>query len=277
VVDLTLSRGSGFSFAVNLSLPERGLTAVLGPSGCGKTTLLRCIAGLEPSARGCVIVKDQAWQNSARSLFIPTWKRPIGYVFQEASLFEHLNVRRNLEFGLRRVRAPQARAVLDEAIELLGIGALLHRRPDGLSGGERQRVAIARALATQPELLLLDEPLAALDEARKQEVLPWLDSLRRQSSVPMLYVTHSQAEALRLADRVIRMDRGRIVQVHEDALATLSGEHAVVEGIDELQHRVQVLLDGVLVWMRLGRDQRLPQVGDTLSVRLQPVAGPRAQ
>ena len=208
-VALKLTRAD-FDLAVDVTFPGRGITVLSGPSGSGKTTVLRCVAGLESDAHGLVSIQSHIWQNSDTSAFLPAWKRPIGYVFQEASLFEHLNVRKNLEFGVTRVKSDSARKALDDAVELLGIESLLKRRPDELSGGERQRVAIARALATQPDLLLLDEPLSALDQARRQEIFPWLERIRDEFGTPMLYVTHSIDEIARLADYVVVMERGRV-------------------------------------------------------------------
>lgn len=200
----------GFTLDVDLHLPAQGTTVLFGPSGSGKTTLLRCVAGLERAPGGVVRLGPSLWQDDARGLYLPTWRRPLGYVFQEASLFEHLNVGDNLHFGLRRSRTPDGQAALDAAVELLGIGPLLPRWPKQLSGGERQRVAIARALATQPQLLLLDEPLAALDAARRQDILPWLERLRAEWRAPMLYVTHSADEMARLADHLVVLDQGRV-------------------------------------------------------------------
>ena len=160
-----------FSLDVDLSLPVRGVTALFGHSGSGKTTLLRCIAGLERAPQGGLVVAGEVWQDTGR--WVPTHQRPIGYVFQEASLFANLSVMGNLRYGLKRTTGAQ-RAGLDQAIALLGIGHLLDRKPGTLSGGERQRVDIARALAVNPRLLLMDEPLAALDLQRKQEILPYL-------------------------------------------------------------------------------------------------------
>ncbi|PTD97741.1 molybdenum ABC transporter ATP-binding protein [Pseudothauera lacus] len=199
----------GFTLDVDLDLPGRGVTALFGHSGSGKTTLLRCIAGLERGV-GEVLFKGTVWQDSAHGAFLPTHKRPLGYVFQEASLFPHLSVRRNLEFGRKRVGG-QHRVSLDHAVELLGIGHLLERMPGGLSGGERQRVGIARALATSPELLLMDEPLAALDLKRKAEILPYLERLHDELDIPVLYVSHSPDEVARLADHVVLMEEGRVV------------------------------------------------------------------
>ncbi|MEY4436197.1 MAG: hypothetical protein RL175_1152, partial [Pseudomonadota bacterium] len=192
-----------FDVSVDVQLPAHGITVIYGPSGCGKTTLLRCVAGLEPSARGVVQLGHEVWQDDAQHVRLPTHQRALGYVFQEASLFDHLDVAGNLAYGHQRAekfsRNAMSRAVVAQATELLGIGHLLKRRSHELSGGERQRVAIARALVTQPRLLLLDEPLAALDHARRQEVLPWLEKLRDDLNIPMLYVTHAVDEVARLA------------------------------------------------------------------------------
>jgi molybdate transport system ATP-binding protein len=174
-------------------LPARGVSALFGPSGCGKTTVLRALAGLVPAA-GRVVLDGRVWQDDAVRCFVPTHRRELGYVIQEAALFPHLDVRRNLDYGRRRIAAQRQRIALEQAIELLGIGELMARRPDTLSGGERQRVAIARALATSPALLLMDEPLAALDAARKAELLPYLKRLHRDLSIPVVYVSHALDE-----------------------------------------------------------------------------------
>ncbi|MFN3359240.1 MAG: ATP-binding cassette domain-containing protein, partial [Pseudomonas sp.] len=154
---------SGFALDVDLHLPGRGVTALYGHSGSGKTTCLRCIAGLERADNGFIQVNGDVWQDSRNGLFVPPHKRALGYVFQEASLFPHLCVRANLEFGLKRIPRQQRRVDMTQAAELLGIAHLLERNPLHLSGGERQRIGIARALLTSPCLLLMDEPLAALD------------------------------------------------------------------------------------------------------------------
>ena len=199
----------GFCLDVDLDLPGTGVTAVFGPSGCGKTTLLRAFAGLERGPQGWLKVGQQVWQSDRE--FLPTHRRALGYVFQEASLFDHLSVRDNLAYGERRVPRAERRLSLDAAVELLGIGGLLKRRPASLSGGERQRVAIARALAASPRLLLMDEPLAALDLRRKREILPYLDSLHRELRIPVIYVSHSVGEVARLADHLVLLDEGRVI------------------------------------------------------------------
>lgn len=201
-------RLGAFHLAAELSLPERGISAVFGPSGCGKTTLLRAFAGLEHDPHGYCRIGDETWQDGARHL--PTHRRALGYVFQEAGLFPHLSVRRNLEYGLRRVPTAQRRIHFDDAVSLLGIEHLLDRSPERLSGGERQRVAIARALLASPKLLLMDEPLAALDRDSKREILPYLERLHEELSMPLLYVSHSSEEVARLADQLVLLDSGRV-------------------------------------------------------------------
>lgn len=200
----------GFTLDVTLNLPARGVTALFGPSGCGKTTVLRALAGLE-RAQGRVALGGEVWQDDAQQRFVPTHRRSLGYVIQEAALFPHLDVRRNLAYGLERIPPVERRIALDQVVDLLGIAHLLERRPDTLSGGERQRVAIARALATSPALLLMDEPLAALDAKRKAEVLPYLDRLHEELGIPVIYVSHSIDEVARLADRLVIMEAGRVL------------------------------------------------------------------
>jgi len=216
-----ITRGD-FNLNVELNIPAHGITALFGASGCGKTTLLRAIAGLDKHRNGYCKLRDQLWQDE--HYFLPPHQRAMGYVFQEASLFEHLDVRGNIEYGLKRI-APAARKIsLQRAIELLGIGALLQRKPHTLSGGERQRVAIARALAVSPQLLLMDEPLSALDQSRKQEILPYIESLHRELDIPVLYVSHAVDEVARLADRIALMQTGRVV--------TLGDVHDVFTRLD---------------------------------------------
>ena len=199
-----------FHLDVNLTLPGRGVTALFGPSGSGKTTCLRVLAGLEPQAEGHISVAGEVWQDSTRRLFKPVHQRALGYVFQEASLFDHLNVRDNLKFGHARTPTTQRQHGWDHGLELLGIGHRLERMPHELSGGERQRVSIARALATSPRVLLMDEPLAALDAARKADILPWLEQLHEGLDMPVLYVTHSLDEVVRLADHIVLLAQGRV-------------------------------------------------------------------
>ncbi|TSA01445.1 MAG: molybdenum ABC transporter ATP-binding protein, partial [Methylococcus sp.] len=191
-----------FRLQIDLALPSRGVTIIFGASGSGKTTFLRCMAGLTPEARGYLAVGDQVWQDDDRGIYLPCHRRPIGYVFQDAALFPHLTVEKNLLFGLQRV-APELRWIsMDQAIKLLGIGQLLKRDPCHLSGGEQQRVALARALLTSPQILLLDEPLAALDLPMKREILPYLERLRLELNIPIIYVTHALDELTRLGDHL---------------------------------------------------------------------------
>ena len=199
----------GFALDVALAFPARGVTALVGPSGCGKTTVLRALAGLE-RASGRVTVDGEVWQDDAVKCFVPTHQRPLGYVIQDAALFPHLDVRGNLHYGRKRSELESNRVALAGVIELLGIGHLQARRTATLSGGERQRVAIARALATGPRLLLMDEPLAALDAERKAEILPYLERLHRELALPVVYVTHAMDEVARLADHLVLMRDGRV-------------------------------------------------------------------
>jgi molybdate transport system ATP-binding protein len=265
-VRLTLSRPD-FELRLDLALPPQGITALFGPSGAGKTSILRCVAGLEKAAQGFIRINGTVWQDDAAKLFVPTWRRPLGYVFQEASLFAHLDVQRNLDYGLRRSANALAPAELDALLDMLGIRPLLRRPVAQLSGGERQRVAIARALATQPQLLLLDEPLASLDLARRREILPWLERLRDESRVPMLYVTHSIEEVTRLADHIVVLDRGQVkaagavaeVLNELDASNTEEDTGALLEGHiaerDSHWHLLRVATAGGSLWVR---DSGLP-------------------
>jgi molybdate transport system ATP-binding protein len=200
-----------FNLDVAFEAPARGVTALFGPSGCGKTTVLRCIAGLQRLDDGFLALGEDVWQDGPR--FRPTHRRPIGYVFQEASLFPHLSVRANLLYGHRRTvgRGVPEAIRFDDVADLLGIAHLLDRSPRHLSGGERQRVAIGRALLSQPKLLLMDEPLAALDRISKNEILPYLERLHDALSIPVLYVSHDIAEVERLADHLVLLRAGRLV------------------------------------------------------------------
>ncbi len=201
-----------FTLDAGFAAPAKGVTALFGPSGCGKTTVLRCIAGLNRLADGVCEIGGDVWQNRDGT-FLPTHKRPLGYVFQEASLFPHLSVRKNLLFGAPRGKAGSRKGgvAFDEVTELLGVTPLLDRSPRNLSGGERQRVAIGRALLSQPKLLLMDEPLSALDRVTKSEILPFLERLRDRLSLPIVYITHDIAEVERLADQVVLMEKGRVL------------------------------------------------------------------
>ena len=199
-----------FSLDVDVLLPGRGVSAIFGPSGSGKTTLLRCMAGLEREPSGFFAVNGDVWQDDAKRVFTPVYKRSLGYVSQAANLFAHLSVQGNLDYGLQRIPLAQRRVAMDQVVDLLGIHKLLARQPATLSGGEVQRVAIARALATSPQLLLMDEPLAALDVQRKAEVLPYLERLHTELAIPMIYVSHAPDEVARLADHLVLLDAGQV-------------------------------------------------------------------
>jgi molybdate transport system ATP-binding protein len=205
-----IDRGA-FKLDVDLTLPGRGVTALFGHSGSGKTTLLRVLAGLERVAGARVALGDEVWQDDARKVFVPTHERGIGYVFQEASLFPHLSVRANLEFGRKRLKPAERRFDLLAVAELLGIERLLDASPATLSGGERQRAAIARTLLASPRLLLMDEPLAALDMRRKLEILPYLERLHDELALPVVYVSHAADEVARLADHLVVLEEGRVL------------------------------------------------------------------
>ena len=197
-----------FILDTDFSIPDTGITVVFGPSGSGKTSLLRAIAGLERSDRGFLKIGNSIWQDGDN--FVPPHQRSVGYVFQDASLFDHLNVQGNLDYGIKRSSGTE-KDFIESIINLLDIKPLLDRATVQLSGGEKQRVAIARALTVKPHILLMDEPLSALDLKRKQEILPYLDSLHDELDIPLIYVTHSPDEASRLADHLVLLEEGRVV------------------------------------------------------------------
>lgn len=197
-----------FVLDVDIEVPSRGVTAIYGHSGSGKTTLLRCIAGLEKTGQGLVRFNQQIWQD--KNSFLPTHKRPLAYVFQEPSLFEHLTALNNLKFATKRAKG-KAQFELRQVADLLGIHNLLHRYPSQLSGGEKQRVAIARALLANPAILLMDEPLASLDVQRKKDILPYLEKLKHEFGIPIIYVSHSPEEISRLADHLLVVETGKVV------------------------------------------------------------------
>jgi molybdate transport system ATP-binding protein len=203
-----------FKLDISFQVPMRGITALFGPSGSGKTTVLRCVAGLN-RLPGFLEVGGIVWQDDAAGKSLAPHERPVGYVFQEASLFAHLSVRGNLRYGHRRALAGGAKEEIrfDEVVELLSIGHLLPRAIGELSGGERQRVALGRALLAQPRLLLMDEPLAALDRMSKEEILPYFEALHASLSIPVLYVSHDVSEVERLADHMVLLDAGQVIAV----------------------------------------------------------------
>jgi molybdate transport system ATP-binding protein len=198
-------------FALEASFTSEGrVTGLFGASGAGKTSLINIIAGLLKPDRGIVTLDGETLDDTANSVHVPPHRRHIGYVFQDARLFPHLNVRQNLDYGRRMNRLTEDPAQRKRVVDLLDIGALLERRPGQLSGGERQRVAFGRALLSKPHLLLLDEPLGALDEGRKLEILPYLVRLRDEAGIPMVYVSHDAAELRQLATQIVMLKGGRI-------------------------------------------------------------------
>lgn len=219
-------RLGAFDFAADLDLPLQGLTAIFGASGAGKSTLVNVVAGLHRPDAGRVAVGSTVFYDAAAGISVPVERRALGYVFQDARLFPHLSVRSNLTFGLRRAgaRAAASRVTLDGVVALLGLQSLLERKPHTLSGGEKQRIALGRALLAQPRLLLMDEPLASLDTPRKAEILPYIERLRDEIGIPILYVSHALDEVLRLATSLVLLDRGKVVAAGalDDVLA-LSG------------------------------------------------------
>lgn len=199
-----------FVLDVDEVLNLNGITGLFGPSGGGKSTLLRAIAGLERSATGTISFGGECWQNTAQRQFVPPHRRAVGYVFQDARLFEHLSVAGNLEYASHRCPEAGGSVSFEDAVSTFDLHSLLTRTTTALSGGERQRVAIARTLLTQPRLLLLDEPLAALDLGRKGEILPYLEMLSERFGIPVIYVSHAIDEIARLANQVIVLDAGKI-------------------------------------------------------------------
>jgi molybdate transport system ATP-binding protein len=237
-------RHGAFALQVDLQA-SRGVTALFGPSGSGKTTVLRCLAGLTRAPAGFVAVEGECWQDEVRGRFVPAHSRACGYVFQEASLFAHLSVRRNLEYGWKRVPRSERKLAFDDTVELLGIAPLMQRMPLHLSGGERQRVAMARAVLASPRLLLMDEPLASLDEARKGEALYYIERLRDELRLPIVYVSHSIEEVVRLADHVVMISEGKVAAAGPVAgllqegsvIETRVAEHDLAWGLTRLEFR----------------------------------------
>ncbi|MEM9176588.1 MAG: molybdenum ABC transporter ATP-binding protein [Myxococcota bacterium] len=256
---------SDFTLEVDERIEARGVTAIFGPSGSGKTTLLRAIAGFERPARGRIALGERVFSDAEAGEFVPPHLRPIGFLFQDARLFDHLDVAGNLDFGARRRGRGDARFASGDVIASLDLAPLLPRRVDGLSGGERQRVALARTLLSGPELLLLDEPLSALDAARKAEILPYLETVTRRFGIPTLFVSHDLDDVVRLADRVLVLDDGQIAGEGPTA--------AVVEGLDRPSVAERGEASVVLEGRVLRHDARLHLTlvdlhGDTVSLPL---------
>ncbi len=265
-----------FTLDAAFKAPAKGVTGLFGASGSGKTTILRCVAGLERLS-GKLSVNGEVWQDDAAKLFIKPHQRSVGYVFQEASLFPHLSVRRNLLFGAERAKKAGAENAfkLGDLVDLLGLSALMDRDPAALSGGERQRVAMGRALMSAPRLLLLDEPLSALDRQTKEELFPYLEILHDALSIPSLYVSHDMSELERLADSLVLIEKGRVIAsgpLHElqadPALPLMSAPQAAValtgrtNQIDKTYGLVTLAVDGGSLIVpaleaRLGEEHRL--------------------
>jgi molybdate transport system ATP-binding protein len=281
-----------FTLDIDLQLPRRGLIAFFGHSGSGKTTVLRCIAGLH-KAEGVIRIGEQVWQDSDH--FVPVHQRALAYVFQEASLFAHMTVQQNIEYGYRRIPVAERKIEIDQAVEWLGIGQMLSRTPDKLSGGERQRVAIARALLTSPQILLMDEPLSALDHNSKREIMPYLEQLHDALEIPVLYVTHSPDEVAHLADQLVLMDHGRVLAngplaetltrldlpIKTEADAGVVLDSIVTERIEQW-HLVRCAFTGGSLLARdpglpIGHRIRLRILARDISLALEPVTGTSIQ
>ena len=263
-----------FTLAVNQALPGTGFIGVFGRSGCGKTSLLRCIAGLEQPT-GTLKVNENIWQNE--KIFLPTHQRPIAYVFQEASLFPHLSVAGNLDFARKRASQSIVTVAYEDAIALFNIASLLKRKPHELSGGERQRVAMVRALLINPQLLLMDEPLAALDFSHKQEILAYLEQLHRALAIPVLYVSHAIDELARLADYLLVLEQGQVIAA--DTLQTTLARidlplqrdddrsvviEAAIAARDQQWHLARAAFSGGDIWVKdIGE-----QIGTPVRIRI---------
>ena len=267
-----------FTLDVQFDLPGRGVTGIFGPSGSGKTTLLRCIAGLQACKHGSLSVNGAVWQSqNGRGRPLPVHRRPLGFVFQQPSLFPHLSARENLAFARKRANEQVSDVDYQDIVDLMGIGPLLTQSPDALSGGEQQRVAIARALLIKPRLLLMDEPLASLDQMRKREILPYLEKMHRALDIPVLYVSHSVEEIARLADHLLLLDAGKVssegpattllsredfpVQLGDDLGVLLE---AKIEARDCHWNLLRAAFDGGSLWLR---DSGEP-IGESIRVRV---------
>ncbi|MGK0268699.1 MAG: molybdate transport system ATP-binding protein [Paraglaciecola sp.] len=275
-----------FGLDIDIDMPGQGITAIFGESGSGKTSLLRCIAGLEKNASGSLNVNGECWQNA--SSFVPTHKRSLGYVFQEASLFEHLTAMGNLHYAIKRNHQAVNSELLNQVVSVMGIKGILSQFPQQLSGGEKQRVAIARALLSQPKLLLMDEPLASLDTARKLEILPYLERLRSSFNIPILYVSHAVDEIVRLADHVVIMRQGKVVaqggitELFSRANLPLGVSNEVgailecnVVETDKKWHLMRVTFDGGELWLpnvenKQNNTQRIRILASDVSLTLTP-------
>ena len=273
-VELRKRRGD-FLLDVAFSAPTPGVTALFGRSGCGKSTLISLIAGLLTPDSGRVSVGDEVLYDSARHLSVDARHRRMGVVFQDARLFPHLSVRGNLEYGTRRLARAMARNVpFDDVVSLLGLADLIARRPHELSGGEQQRVALGRALLAQPRLLLLDEPLASLDLARREDVLPYLEKLRDAFAIPIVYVSHQFDEVLRLATRVVLLEAGRAIADGDIATISRDPQLRAIVGPDSVGAVVAGVVEGIdaagLARVRVGDATLIVELDDaTVGQRIQ--------
>lgn len=258
-----LRRGS-FTLDAGFDVPEAGVVALFGRSGCGKTTLVNIIGGLLTPDTGHIDIGGAVLLDTATGRNVAPEDRGVGYVFQDARLFPHLTVADNLDYGLRRTRGRSRGITRDEVIALLALQDLLARRPHTLSGGERQRVALGRALLAQPRLLLLDEPLASLDAARREEVLPYLEALRTRLAMPMIYVSHAFDEVLRLGTHLVVLDSGRVVA--QGALADVSLDPALTAIVGPAA--VGAVLDGRVVEVDAARGLARVAIGDHGELRV---------
>jgi molybdate transport system ATP-binding protein len=267
-----LKKRDGFTLQAEFEAPTPGIVALFGRSGCGKTTLVNIISGLLAADEARIQLDDVVLADTRAGISVPVERRRIGYVFQDARLFPHFSVLGNLRYGLKRSSGaplPRQPIAFDDVVSLLGLAPLLARRPHQLSGGERQRVGLGRALLSQPQLLLLDEPLASLDVARREEVLPYLQALRDQLNMPMVYVSHQFEEVLQLATHVVLMEAGRVVAQGTLSEVSLCPELRTIVGPDS----VGSVLDGVVSRTDPARAMADLQLGNsTLQISLRDVA-----
>lgn len=264
-----------FSLDVEFSFPASGVTALFGASGSGKSTILRCIAGLESGVKGTIKIANETWQDGQQ--VVPAHMRSIGYVFQDAGLLPHLSVEKNLTYAVKRSRETCSEQAFTDVLSLLSISHLMQKLPAQLSGGEKQRVSIARALLRKPKILLMDEPLASLDAQRKQEILPYLESLHEQTNIPIIYVSHDLQEIAKLADYVVVVDEGSVVKA--DLLMSTINDYrlsrayqqelssvieAQVEAIESQWKLSKVAIGKQFMWVANNKDE----VGKTLRLNI---------
>ena len=276
-LDISLQRGD-FRLQVTQSFSLQGITGIVGPSGAGKSSLLRVIAGLEPTVQGEIRLDGESWQRREPALFLPAHKRRVGVVFQDSRLFDHLSVAKNLTFALKRAAVSHGPSLYDDVVQAMGIAPLLNRWPGTLSGGERQRVAIARALLSLPRLLLLDEPLNAVDEAGKRELLQLLRAINHQFNVPMMYVSHAMDELAALTDYTLLLRNGRAIaytatpdlmarlDLHEMSSSATAGSviYGRVHHYDESLCLTQIMVSDCT----LSIPGRVGELGDALRLRI---------